>query len=199
MRFKALFVTTCLLIGFLSGPISAQADRTASIENIPPTPLGAPADTSMPRIAAAIKLAALSQNWEIIGESPGAMTARLHIRAHTADVVIAYTEKKYQIDYLDSDNLDFKTSDYKIPASGPRQARIIKGPRIHRNYNVWVKKLSRSIQVHARNPPPVPAEPPSTAKNPLLIADELEKLDSLRQRGILTQEEFDQQKARLLE
>ncbi len=152
----------------------------------------------MAQIAAAIKLAAQSQNWEIIGESPGAMTARLYIRSHTADVVIAYTEDKYQIDYLDSDNLDFKTSDYRIPGRGPRQARVIKGPRIHRNYNVWVKKLSRSIQVRARNPPPMPAQMSDTAKCPLLIADELEKLDSLRQRGILTQEEFDRQKARLL-
>jgi len=31
-----------------------------------------------------------------------------------------------------------------------------------------------------------------------MIADELEKLDALRQRGVLTQQEFDAQKAKLL-
>jgi hypothetical protein len=31
-----------------------------------------------------------------------------------------------------------------------------------------------------------------------MIADELEKLDALRERGILTQEEFDQLKAKFL-
>ena len=127
------------------------------------------------------------------------MTARLYIRSHTATVVIAYTEREYQIDYLDSDNLDFKASDLRIPASGPRRARMIKGPRIHGNYNVWVKKLSRWIQVHARNPPPMAEQTADPSTRPLVIADELEKLDSLRQRGILTQEEFDQQKAKLLD
>jgi hypothetical protein len=34
--------------------------------------------------------------------------------------------------------------------------------------------------------------------SPIMIADELEKLDALRERGVLTQEEFDRQKAKLL-
>jgi hypothetical protein len=34
--------------------------------------------------------------------------------------------------------------------------------------------------------------------SPILIADELEKLDALREGGVLTQEEFDKQKAKLL-
>jgi hypothetical protein len=33
---------------------------------------------------------------------------------------------------------------------------------------------------------------------PSMIADELDKLDALRQRGVLTQQEFDEQKAKLL-
>jgi hypothetical protein len=40
--------------------------------------------------------------------------------------------------------------------------------------------------------------PERSSGSPLLIADELEKLDKLRQRGLLTQGEFDQQKAKLL-
>jgi hypothetical protein len=41
--------------------------------------------------------------------------------------------------------------------------------------------------------------PPNRSRtSPLPIADELDKLDKLRRRGVLTQEEFDQQKTKLL-
>ena len=43
-------------------------------------------------------------------------------------------------------------------------------------------------------PPLTPSEPPTG-----LIADELNKLDDLRKRGVLSEEEFQRQKARLLE
>ena len=41
-------------------------------------------------------------------------------------------------------------------------------------------------------------EPAAATTTPLLVADELEKLASLRDRGLLTEQEFGEQKARLL-
>ena len=44
---------------------------------------------------------------------------------------------------------DYKPNDRKLPG---RNRRVIKGPRIHNNYNVWVKRLAKRIAVHARIP-----------------------------------------------
>ncbi|MEE3327567.1 MAG: SHOCT domain-containing protein [Myxococcota bacterium] len=189
---------TLLLLATLS-PTSAHADRTASIRNIPPTPLHAPAGTPLADIAAAIRSAADSEQWIIVGESPGSMTARLHIRAHTATVTIQYTESTYQIDYLDSQNLDYKPDDLVLFGSYKSKRKSINGPRIHNNYNIWVEDLGDSIEAYSYNPPKAESPKGAARPNPILIADELEKLDALRQRGVLTQEEFDQQKAKLLQ
>ena len=181
----------------LPGP--ALADRPATIRNIHPTPLQAPAGTSLADIGAAIREAAAIQRWEIVAETPGSVTARLKIRTHTATVWIQYDESFYQIDYIDSVNLDYSPNDLRMRKSGPAGGRLIKGPRIHNNYNVWVGKLSEAIRRSSKYPGRAPESPEASfVNNPMLIADELEKLDSLRKRGILTQEEFDLQKAKLL-
>ena len=51
-----------------------------------------------------------------------------------------------------------------------------------------------------QNPPEWSNENPPKQSNAssLSVADELDKLDKLRQRGVLTQGEFDQEKAKLL-
>jgi hypothetical protein len=52
--------------------------------------------------------------------------------------------------------------------------------------------LADQITLQMQNPPE------RSNASPLRIADELDKLEELRQRGVLTQGEFDQQKAKLL-
>jgi len=203
MTFKAIVklmvvFEALLLLGLLS-PTSASADRTATIQNIPVTPHNAPAGTPQADIAAAIRTAADLEGWDIVGESPGSMTARLRIRKHTATVFIQYNESDYQIDYLDSHNLDFEPDDLRKSQPGKRKLKIIKGPRIHDNYNVWVRDLAGSIEAYSRNPPRAESIGGATPNNPTMIADELDKLDALRKRGVLTQEEFDRQKAKLLQ
>ena len=60
------------------------------------------------------------------------------------------------------------------------------------------RALTRQIAIDLRNPPKAPAAQQEATSTPVMIADELEKLDALRQRGVLTQQEFDAQKAKLL-
>ena len=74
----------------------------------------------------------------------------------------------------------------------------MKGPLIHPNYNVWVRGLAKAIEVRAENPPRAVASDEASARQRLFIADEIDKLDALRERGVLTQQEFDQQKMKLL-
>lgn len=56
----------------------------------------------------------------------------------------------------------------------------------------------RRIAIRTKAPPIDEEKDRGAAHSPLLIADELEKLDALRERGILTQDEFERQKAKLL-
>ncbi len=58
---------------------------------------------------------------------------------------------------------------------------------------------SEAIQEAAQpQPSPTPVQQPQTEQSPTLIADELLKLKQLLDMGVLTQEEFDQQKQKLL-
>ncbi len=195
---KPRIAFAALLVLALLSPTNARADRTATIRNIPPSALFSPAGTPLIDIAAAIRSAANSEKWIIIGESPGSMTAQIHIRAHTATVKIQYTQSTYQIDYLDSSNLDYEPNDLRLRRP-KRKDRIIKGPRIHNNYNVWVENLGKSIEMYSHNPPKGESDRGTASANPIMIADELDKLDALRRRGVLTQNEFDRQKAKLLQ
>lgn len=164
------------------------------LRNIPPTPHGAPVGTPLEELAASIRHAANVNGWQVIGSAPGSVMASLRVRnRHHCIVRIGFDETSYWIDYVDSENLDYSEKDLRLP--GPR-GRVVKGPRIHRNDNRWVASLAKAIEIGARMP--VPVSRPTRASSPPLIADELEKLDSLRQRGVLTQEEFDQQKKKLL-
>ena len=52
--------------------------------------------------------------------------------------------------------------------------------------------------INAKFPPKSNPTDAAPVGSQLLIAEELENLDALRERGVLTQEEFDQQKAKLL-
>jgi Short C-terminal domain len=56
---------------------------------------------------------------------------------------------------------------------------------------------AQAVRTIAWTPPEAPAPP--AAKEPRLLADELQKLAALRDQGILTPEEFDAQKRRLLD
>ena len=180
-----------LLVLYVVAPTFADA-KSATIRNIPPTPHFAPDGTSPADLAAAIKIAADEVNWRITGEAPGVIQASLFIRTHTAVVTIHYDESNYWIDYQDSANLDYSPNDKTL--SGPSR-RIVKGPRIHKNYNLWVDQLAKRIAIQTKTPPRTNQ---ARAADPVMIADELEKLDALRERGILTQDEFDQQKSKLL-
>ncbi len=171
--------------------IATAARPSKTIENISPRPHLAPAKTSPEQLVTTIIAAAENRGWRIIGEAPGVVTAILMRRVHEAVVTIGYDELNFWIDYKDSKNLNYNPKDLKRPRAGDRHI-VTKGPRIHPNYNKWVAALADQIVLQMQHPPKW-----SNASS-LLIADELDKLEKLRQRGVLTQGEFDQQKAKLL-
>jgi hypothetical protein len=193
-RIGGFLVAIALALAVSGGVPSFAMAQSATIRNIRPTPHFAPSGTSLSDISAAIKLAANAEMWQVTEDTSGVMTATLHVRTHGAVVTIGFDESNFWIEYRDSYNLDYHQTDLRRL----KNARVVKGPRIHRNYNRWVGMLAKSIATHAKNArrsSPIRTMP---AVAPSLIADELEKLDTLRSRGVLTQQEFDQQKAKLL-
>lgn len=193
-RRNRLVASTLLLMLSWVGPSTAAA-RAETIRNISPTPHLVPAGTPLVDLAAAIKVAADELNWTVMREVPGVILLSLEVRAHEAVVIVGYDESNYWIDYSDSFNLDYSPKDRKLAG---RNRRVIKGPRIHHNYNLWVGKLAKRIERRAKSPPRVIMADPASSRKPILVADELEKLDALRERGVLSQEEFDRQKLKLL-
>lgn len=76
----------------------------------------------------AILTAAEQRGWSARVIKPGLILANISVRTHSATIEIPYSSTSYSIDYKDSQNLDYDGTD------------------IHRNYNNWVVRLSRSIQ-----------------------------------------------------
>ena len=142
---------------------------------------------------AAIRIAVDQEGWVVEAVTPGMIIASLRVRSHKAVVTIGFDESNFWIDYLDSTNLKYRSDEYV-----QHLGSWLNGPVIHGNYNLWVKLLAKSIAIYARNPTETNSTYTVPSKAPILIADELEKLDALRERGVLSQEEFDQQKMKLL-
>ena len=189
----ALFTSAIFFLLFLIFGTASAAQRSKTIENIAPRPHYAPPGTSPEQLVAAIRAAAEDEGWRVIAAAPGVMEAKLFIRSHQAVVTIRYDESNFSISYRDSTNLNYNAKDLVNRNSRWNKSQVVtKGPRIHPNYNVWVAALADRISIRLRTPPEL-SQPSS-----LLVADELEKLDELRQKGVLTQDEFERLKKRLV-
>ncbi|ABZ76976.1 conserved hypothetical protein [Shewanella halifaxensis HAW-EB4] len=69
-----------------------------------------------------------AKGWTPIKADSNTIDAYITVRSHKAHVRISYNEHFYNINYVDSTNLDYNYGE------------------IHRNYNKWVYKLAASIQ-----------------------------------------------------
>ena len=134
-------------------------------------------------VQAIIIEACLARRWLAVVGGDGMIRATLNVRnKHFAEVEIPYTTSAYSITYVSSDNLDYDK----------------RRKRIHRNYNNWVLKLSRTIDKFLRRPMAKPEPEPVTVESKSDIYAEIIKLDDLRERGLLTDEEFENEKRKLL-
>jgi hypothetical protein len=154
-----------------------------------PTPIRSDGSQySIDAVRTAIITGCQTDGWtaEIIGER--AIRAKLNIKnKHYAVVEIPYSESTYSIIYTSSTNLSYNE----------------KRQTIHRNYNKWVLQLSTAINRQFLTLSSVPVENDHgndrTTTEKEDIFDQLMKLDELRDRGILTDEEFEVEKKELLE
>lgn len=191
----------CTLTGFtalavLLLPVAALA--SVPIENIESRHHNAPASSSLADIETSIISAAAERDWFVTARTDGRLVLSTLVREkHEASVAVEYDKETFSIVYVSSHNLDYNPKDKVVTAGKRMKPRVIPGPPIHRNYNRWVADLARRIVLRVANPIER-REPTSGTPRFPMIAEELDKLDSLRKRGVLTDEEFEAQKRKLL-
>lgn len=194
---RTLIAMAAIAWFFCSNAGVSSASET--IRNVPPAPHGAPETSSLDDIARAIVQAAGERQWYGGIERDGVIVVSTIVRTHRAVVEIGFDERNFWIDYRDSSKLDYNPNDltrFERGSGSPKRV-IQKGPRIHANYNLWVAELAHNVAARTQHIL-TSVRTREGGTGPVLIADELEKLDQLRQRGVLTQHEFDAQKAKLL-
>ncbi len=109
--------------------LGCTAKPVMNLENVAVPTITATTKSSMEDVQQAIISACLKRGWTPKVVSPGLIEASLSNRSHNATIEIPFSANAYSIHYKASENLNYN------------------GKTIHRNYNNWVVKLSRSIQV----------------------------------------------------
>lgn len=211
--------TGVTLLGLL---VLAMPSRAAvPLEDIAPRAHRAPAGATLDDIRASIIRGASEAGWAL--EASSLETVRVSIQGEAeqrATVDIRFDDETFAIRYVDSVDLDYS----ETGVAGPRRSQkstlrrlsteqtMQLGPKIDARYNEWIATLADRVArriaaplpsrplAPARASSPAPATGPAagTEATPTMIADELEKLDALRRRGVLTEAEFQAQKAKLL-
>ncbi|RMG56526.1 MAG: hypothetical protein D6717_06455 [Gammaproteobacteria bacterium] len=105
--------------------------RTAPLYN--PEPIPVPEGLSTKEVRKAIVDAMIKRGWGVASKKPGKIVAVLHIRKHTAKVLITYDTKAVVIKYVSSENLKYKKEEDGVEI-------------IHKNYNSWIRNLASDIQ-----------------------------------------------------
>ena len=175
----------------------SSESQAAALKNISPRPHNAAAGMTLQDLSYSIVHAAGEMQWFVVTQDDKSVTVSINVRnKHDATVLIGFDDQNFWIDYVDSKNLDYNPIGTTRRVG--RKSVKLPGPRIHKNYNRWIELLANRIALRARNPVNQ-MRAKQSSPIPLLIADELKKLAELRDQGILTNDEFEKQKARLLD
>jgi len=164
-------------------------DAAKPIMNLRDVPVTVKADgTSFTaqEVRAIIIEGCLARHWSPVLDGDGIIRATINVRdKHFAEIEIPFTSASYSILYVSSNNLDYNE----------------KRQKIHRNYNNWVVKLSATIDKKFRTFSSDAISTPDVVigRNQNEVYSEILKLDDLHKRGILTDEEFEAEKRKVLE
>jgi hypothetical protein len=194
---RTLVVLATLVI---TSPVEARIDEMYRMER---RRHHASAQLTTSDLEKAIIEAAKRSGWWARVREPGVIEAEKSVRAgkHRAVVEIFYDDNTFLVKYLRSYNLNHNPD--KCRASNKRRQKYCREV-IHPHYNVWVKTLEDDIarEISWTDPAREDAEAatpaPETTDPSVFVADEILKLKKLEEAGILTPEEFEAQKMKLL-
>ena len=100
------------------------------VRNVSDAPVVSNKALTMDEVQAAITRAGTSLGWIMLEQGPGQIEGTLRLRSHVAIIDITYDTETYNIQYVESTNLNYNAE---------------KGT-IHKNYNGWIQNLDNAIQ-----------------------------------------------------
>jgi hypothetical protein len=183
-RFFSKVIITTLLLSLLSPTVYARSTTLSEPQRVTIS-----CHLTERQMKSAIRIGGAVRNWVVVKENSG-RTELNYVKGggkHSIFVNVGYTKNTFAVTYKSSNNLN-----YKVNKKGVRQ--------IHPNAVKWMLNLSADIQRltnsqcfdepnHLNSSKPVT---PSTT-------DELKALVELRDDGIITEDEFQKLKAKILE
>lgn len=183
---------------------TAIAARSTEMYRMEPRPYRVAKGVTTEQVRGAIVESVELNGWRTAVRADGTVEAVMVVRGgkHTATVKIAADNGTFAVNYLDSFNLGYKEVCRRPPKFGPKRRRkreVSCYERIHPDYNEWVRRIEHDIERHLARLQADHAVRATPGPAKLFIADELIKLQALREGGVLSEEEFEAQKRRLLD
>ncbi len=189
-----LVLLAVMLVAFVPAAGSARSEATYRMAR---RLHAAPPQATLEQIERTMVAAVERAGWSARVREPGVVEAEKSVRdgKHTALVEIRFDERSFLIQYLSSHNLNYDPESCHRRARRKRVCREV----IHPHYNVWVRTLEGNVMrltVEAGKASKAPVD--KGASSGVMIADELIKLKALVDQGVLTAEEFESRKKKLL-
>lgn len=129
MKHIVAFILACVVMLPASAASLAKMDTYYGVKVEEAT--GKPVATE--QVKRAILTAARARGWSAHEQSAGRIVATILVRGRFRVLVaIPYSAREFSIDYLSSENLDYRVTE--------------QGAEIHRNYNKWVGTLVNDIK-----------------------------------------------------
>ncbi len=183
---KKTLATTLLAASLAFVP----AHAAKKIENLVNLPLPDRIDGSrftLEEVRALITQGCTKREWKPEFEEDSVITCSILVRGqHYVKVEIPFSEAAYSILYLDSEEMNYNEAKQTI----------------HRKYNGWVKNLRMMIDWQFRDAAELPIDEPVVEEPSGGAGDDrydaLLKLGELRDKGLISDEEFEAEKQRLL-
>lgn len=168
--------------------VRAEAARVENLVDLAVPSRTDGTDFSLEEVRALIMSGCTERGWKAEYESESVISCSILVRSrHWVKVEIPFSETSYSILYLDSSEMDYN----------PRNQSI------HRKYNGWVNNLRIMIDRQLTDATAKPPGGVATGTTAPKDADAeryeaLMKLGELRDKGLISEEEFEAEKARLL-
>jgi len=125
---------TTLAAFTLTSALALQGCSDVPVQNFRNSPIHMnKAYPSLSEVEVAIIRGGTNAGWQMRVVKPGQINAKLFEDKHMAEVTISFSTTLYNINYLNSENLDFTS-------------KAGKPDEIYEDYNVWVQDLDKSIR-----------------------------------------------------
>jgi len=178
-----------VLILVIAPGVSGADVRISNLENLTVPTKYDGTQFAVKEVQAAIIEGCAARGWSASLESEGMISASILVRGkHLAQIAIPFDSSTFSLLYVSSENLDYDPDRNTI----------------HRNYNKWVLKLSRTINqkfsagLAASQVSALEAKTAAGSQRDDVYG-KLLQLGELRDKGIISEEEFEAEKRKLME